>query len=205
MKLKQIFIVSVLLVVTVLSTYAQIEWPKGPMLVNAKINSSGKLEITASATSSKHDFDFLKGKWLMKHKMLKKRFQNSNEWVEFESTDENFGPMLDGLGNTDLYKATRDGKPFEGFTLRLFNPQTRLWSLYWVASTTGVLDPPVVGSFEGGIGRFYAHDVFEGKPIIMMFVWDNTNQEEPAWYQAFSADNGKTWEWNWMNTKQRIN
>jgi hypothetical protein len=182
----------------------QINWPKGPMLVNAKLSPAGKLEITASPTSSKHDFEFATGKWLMKHKMLKKRFENNNEWVEFESTDENFGMMLDGLGNTDLYKATRDGKPFEGFTLRLFNPQTRLWSLYWVSSLTGVLDPPVVGSFEGDIGRFYAHDVFQGKPIIMMFVWDKSNPDEPTWYQAFSADNGKTWEWNWTNTKYRI-
>lgn len=182
---------------------AQIAWPTGPMLVNVKIPASGDLEITASKTSSKHDFEFLKGKWVMKHKKIKERFKNSNEWTEFESTDENFGMMLDGLGNTDIYKATLDGKPFEGFTLRLFNPQTRLWSLYWVASNTGVLDPPVVGSFEGNIGRFYARDFYQGKPIIMMFVWDKTNPDEPVWYQAFSPDNGKTWEWNWTNTSYR--
>ncbi len=183
---------------------AQIEWPKEPMLVNTKVLTSGELAITASQTSSKHDFDFLKGKWLMKHKKLKKRFENYNEWAEFESTDENFGMMLDGLGNTDLYKATLDGKPFEGFTLRLFDPQTKLWSLYWVASNTGKLDPPVVGSFEGNIGKFYCNDVYQGKPIIMMFVWDKTNPDEPVWYQAFSPDHGKTWEWNWTNTSYRV-
>lgn len=183
---------------------AQIEWPKGPMLVNAKVSASGELEITASKTSSKHDFEFLKGKWLMKHKKLSKRLQNNHEWTEFESTDENFGMMLDGLGNTDIYKATLDGKPFEGFTLRLFNPQTKLWSLYWVASNTGVLDPPVVGSFEGNIGRFYCKDVYQGTPVIVMFVWDKTNPSEPVWYQAFSPDNGKNWEWNWTNTSYPI-
>ena len=193
-----------LMIVPVTLTFAQINWPKGPMLVNTMIPEAGALEITASKTSSRHDFEFLEGKWLMKHKKLNKRFQNNNEWTEFESTDENFGMMLDGLGNTDIYKATLDGKPFEGFTLRLFNPQTKLWSLYWVASNTGVLDPPVVGSFEGNIGRFYARDVYQGKPIIMMFVWDKTNPDEPVWYQAFSPDNGKTWEWNWMNTSYRI-
>lgn len=182
----------------------QTEWPKGPMLVNVKVLPSGALEITPSATSSAHDFDYLTGNWRMKHKMLKHRFQNSHEWVEFESTDENFGPMLNGLGNSDIYRATVDGKPYEGFTLRLFNPKTRLWSLYWVASNTGVLDPPVVGSFEGNIGRFYCNDFYQGKPIIMMFVWDKTNPEEPVWYQAFSPDHGKTWEWNWTNTSYRI-
>lgn len=32
------------------------------------------------------------------------------------------------------------------------------------------MNPPVVGSFEGTIGMFYAKDVFKGKPIIVMFI-----------------------------------
>lgn len=204
MNLNRFLTTLVLVVSTVTIVSAQLEWPKGPMMANAKISASGELEITASQTSSEHDFEFLKGKWRMKHKRLVTRLKNSNDWTEFESTDENFGMMLNGLGNTDIYRATIDGKPFEGFTLRLFNPKTRLWSLYWVASNTGVLDPPVVGSFEGNIGRFYTKDVYQGKPIIMMFVWDKTNPDEPVWSQAFSPDNGKTWEWNWTNTSYRI-
>ncbi|MEO7989983.1 MAG: hypothetical protein ABI663_10605 [Chryseolinea sp.] len=188
----------------VASVNAQINWPTGPMMANAKVNSSGDLEITASKTSSEHDFEFLSGKWRMKHSRLKTRLQNNNEWSEFESTDENFGMMLNGLGNTDIYRATIDGKPFEGFTLRLFNPKTKLWNLYWVASNTGVLDPPVVGSFDGTIGRFYCKDIYQGTPVIVMFVWDKINPNEPVWYQAFSPDNGKTWEWNWTNTSYRI-
>jgi len=128
---------------------------------------------------------------------------NSNEWTEFQSSDENHN-ILDGIGNMDIYKTSFDGKPFEGLTLRLFNPKTKLWSLYWVASNTGVMDPPVVGSFEGNIGRFYAKDVFQGKPILMVFVWDKTDKDNPVWSQAFSPDNGVTWEWNWTNVSHRI-
>ncbi|HNH61866.1 MAG TPA: hypothetical protein PLS80_17650, partial [Cyclobacteriaceae bacterium] len=89
----------VIMLVTTASATAQINWPKGPMLANATVSPQGELVITASKTSSKHDFEFLKGKWLMKHKKLKTRLQNNNEWIDFESTDENFGMMLDGLGN----------------------------------------------------------------------------------------------------------
>src|SRR6266487_2080220 len=128
----------------------------------------------------------------------------STEWEEFESTDENVGMILNGIGNTDIYKSTLDGKPFEGLTLRLFNPKTRLWSLYWVPSNTGVMDPPVVGSFEGNIGKFYGKDVFQGKPILVVFVWDKTDKDNPVWSQAFSPDNGKTWEWNFTNVSHRI-
>ena len=82
-------------------------------------------------------------------------------------------------------------------TLRLFNPQTKLWSIYWADSAVVTLDKPVVGSFDAGIGRFFTRDVWEKTPIIMQFEWDKTDPEAPVWSQAFSADEGKTWEWNW--------
>src|SRR5262252_2963663 len=67
--------------------------------VNARVGANGSLEITASKTSSEHDFDFLTGKWTMHNKRLKERLKNSHEWVEFEATDENSGPILNGIGN----------------------------------------------------------------------------------------------------------
>jgi len=178
-------------------------FPKITGLTNARITESGELEIIPSKSSSPHDFDFLTGKWTMDNKRLKTRLNNSNEWEAFVSKDENYGTMLNGIGNMDLYKATFDGKPFEGLTLRLFNPQTRLWSLYWVPSTTGIMDPPVVGSFEGYVGIFYCKDVYQGKPVLVMFKWDKTDKDNPVWSQAFSPDNGVTWEWNWTNTSHR--
>ena len=109
---------------------------------------NGELKITASATSSQSDFDFLVGKWKMHNRRLNKRLENCKDWTEFESSDENF-KILNGKADMDTYSTTEmpglEGKPFEGVTLRLFNPKTRLWSLYWVASNVGVLDPPVVG------------------------------------------------------------
>jgi len=85
----------------------------------------------------------------------------------------------------------------EAMALRLFNPKTKLWSIYWADSNVVVLDPPVVGSFDGKIGSFHAKDLWEGTPIIVQFRWDKTNADSPVWSQAFSTDNGKTWEWNW--------
>jgi len=173
------------------------------LIPQLKFDINGELVITASTTSSKNDFDFLVGKWKMYHRKLNKRLENCKDWTEFESTDENH-KILNGMGDVDRLSATFDGEPFEGFTLRLFNPKTKLWSLYWVASNTGVLDPPVVGSFENQVGHFFTKDVFNGKKIIMMFRWDARDKENPVWSQAFSPDNGKTWEWNWFNVSTRI-
>jgi hypothetical protein len=170
---------------------------------NIKFTSAGELEIIPSKTSSQNDFDYLVGKWKLHNKRLKTRLNNCTEWTEFESTVE-MSKLLNGIGNMDIYKATLDGKPFEGVALRLFNPKTKLWSIYWADSNVGVMDPPVVGSFEDNIGTFYAKDVFNGKPVIVMFHWDKTDQNNPVWSQAFSPDNGLTWEWNFTNVSHRI-
>ena len=108
----------------------------------------------------------------------------------------------------DTYSTTEfpglEGKLFEGLTLRLFDPKTRLWSLYWIASNTGRIDPPVVGSFDkNGIGHFFGKDTLNGKPILVVFRWDARNKNRPWWGQAFSPDNGKTWEWNFFNISER--
>jgi len=171
--------------------------PTMPKLMEEKLfNPAGDLQIVASKTSSRNDFDFWMGKWRVHNKKLKTRLNDCKEWQEFEATGEAF-KILGGAGNFDQYHATFEGVPFEGMTLRLFDPKTRLWSIYWADSKVVVLDVPVVGSFDGEIGRFYAKDVWEGKRIIMQFQWDKTDPDRPLWSQAFSADSGKTWEWNW--------
>jgi hypothetical protein len=172
------------------------------VLGELKFTATGELDIHASATSSQNDFDFLVGKWDLKDKKLKSRLTNSNEWIEFESTVE-MHKLLNGIGNMDTYRTTVDGKPFEGIALRLFNPKTKLWSIYWVDSNVGVMDPPVVGSFEGNIGTFFCKDKFKGKDIVVAFIWDKTDPENPVWSQAFSPDKGKTWEVNATNTSHR--
>lgn len=204
---RKVFALIILLALQVYLAKAQMVWPAGPMMVNIKVNAAGDLEIRPSATSSAHDFDYLAGKWTMDNKRLKSRLNGCTEWISYPSTDENSGPVLNGIANTDIFKTSFNqfgDSPYQGMTVRLFNTQTKLWSLYWVDSNTGAMDPPVVGSFEGNVGRFYCKDVFKGKPIIMMFVWDKTDQDNPIWYQAFSPDNGVTWEWNMTNVSHRV-
>src|SRR4051812_34384892 len=127
-----------------------------------EFDAKGEINMTASSTSSQNDFDFLIGKWKLSHERLKSRFTNSNEWEEFETTLVDY-KILEGVGNEDVGNFLVNGKQYEGRTTRLFNRKTRLWSLYWVTSYSGVMDPPVVGSFENGIGHFFTKDTFNGK------------------------------------------
>jgi hypothetical protein len=166
-------------------------------------DSNGDLLIHPSSTSSKSDFDFFEGKWKLKNKKLKARLCQCEEWTEFESTQEMYR-ILNGVGNIDNFLAEFDGEPFEGMTVRLFNPVTRLWSIYWADSKNGKLDPPVVGSFEDNVGHFFTKDHFNGRPILVVFRWDARDKNNPIWSQASSDDNGKTWEWNWYMYMSRM-
>jgi hypothetical protein len=157
---------------------------------------------SASVRDGSHDFDFIYGKWRMPNHRLKTRLAGSHEWVDFVTCDEG-SPLPGGIGDTDYWKASY-WKDFVGVTVRTYDPKTGLWRIYWVDNkfSEGVIQPPVVGKFDGNVGIFKGPDTFNGKPIIVRFTWTvNPKGSEVAakWEQAFSADNGKTWETNWYN------
>jgi hypothetical protein len=163
-----------------------------------------ELIITASPASSNHDFDFLAGKWKMKNKHLNARLAHRKDYSEFETGVEAW-IGLQGMGSFDIVtRHLNNGSIYEGRTIRTFDSTTKLWRLYWVDSHGGPIDPPVIGSFENGIGLFFGKDYQVGRPVIVVFRWDKTNPNQPLWSQAFSEDNGKTWEWNYTNTSYRV-
>jgi hypothetical protein len=146
--------------------------------------------------SSANDFDFLIGNWSVQHRRLKQRLAGSTEWIEFT------GPatarkILGGVGNFDEIEIPLPSGAYLGATLRLFNPATQLWSIYWIDSRYAVMDPPMIGKFEDGRGLFYGDDVFEGRPIRLRFIWSPISAHECRWEQAFSEDGGQSWETNW--------
>lgn len=162
-----------------------------------KYAENGELINIPSPTSSKSDFDFYGGKWKIRNKRLKTRLNNCIEWIEFEAKQD-CNLVLNGFGNVDYFYATFDGEPFEGMSLRFFDPKTKLWSIYWSDVTkTGILEPPVLGSFYGNLGVFYTKDTFNEKEILVKFEWDKSDLDNPTWRQGFSDDEGVTWEWNW--------
>ncbi|MEP6704716.1 MAG: hypothetical protein ABJB34_07915, partial [Acidobacteriota bacterium] len=159
-------------------------------------DKKGTPVVSASKSSSRNDFDFLEGEWIIRNRKLKSRLSGSNEWVEFEARHE-MNKILEGIGNMETITGTVDGRPFEGRAVRLFEPSTRLWRIYWVDNTSSEMGDAVVGSFENGVGTFFGKEIIDDKTVAVQFRWDATDPERPIWSQAFSADAGKTWEWNW--------
>lgn len=96
-----------------------------------------------------------------------------------------------------------DGDPFEGFTLRLYEPATDTWKIWWSSTRSpGQLDPPVVGRFVNDHGTFECNDVVGGHPVTVRFEW-RADLVAPTWRQSFSYDEGASWKLNWDMTFTR--
>jgi hypothetical protein len=149
----------------------------------------------------RHDFDFLFGRWHVDNRRLVGRLVGSTQWESFDTTLET-RPVLGGMGNVDAFA---DGRGWEAMTLRLFDPDERHWSIWWAATTRpGHLDPPVVGRFEDGHGRFLGDDVHDGQPVRVLYEWKDIAAESATWQQSFSPDGGQTWETNWVMSLSRV-
>jgi hypothetical protein len=144
-----------------------------------------------------HGFDFLLGNWRVRHLKLKRRLVGADDWWEFDG-ETSCRSILGGLGNIDDNVLAQPDGPYRALTLRLFNPRTGLWSIWWISDRTLAIEPPVHGRFADGIGTFYGDDVFAGRPIRVRFIWSEMTPRSAKWEQAFSPDNGASWETNWI-------
>ena len=148
---------------------------------------------TLDGTGTIHDFDYFAGAWTTHQRRLKQRGVGSTEWEEFPAT-LCMTPYLDGMITVDeLYFPT---KGWAGLTLRAFDLGRRQWSIYWISSASGKVEPPVVGGFAGDHGEFYGEDHDEARPVKVRFTWDKRDHDHARWSQAFSYDD-RTWETNW--------
>jgi hypothetical protein len=155
---------------------------------------------TATQTDRSHDFDFLIGDWKAHVRRLPERLKGSNVWVEYNGIS-NHKKLLDSNANFEEFDvSTPDHKlRIKAQTLRLYNPESHQWSIYLVDLDKGTLDlPPVVGQFNGKRGEFYNQQTWEGRAVLVRYVWLDISPKSSRMEQSFSADGGKTWEVNWV-------
>ena len=144
-----------------------------------------------------HDFDFEIGAWKTHLKRLLNPLSGSTTWVEYEGTTI-VRKVWDGRAN--LVELVADGPAghFEGLNLRLYNPQSRQWSLNFASRRSGTISPPTIGEFKNGRGEFFNQETLNGRAILVRFVISDITPNSCRFEQAFSDDGGKTWEVNWI-------
>jgi hypothetical protein len=164
--------------------------------------SSSPPGFDLARTGDVHDFDYFAGGWTVAQRKLLSRGVGSNQWEEFPGV-LCMTPYLEGLATVDELSLPTKGSA--GLTLRTFDVSSRQWSVHWVYSKTGKMDPvPVVGGFSGDRGEFYAVDTDEGRPIKVRYLWRKVDHDHARWEQAFSYDD-RSWETNWSADFTRSN
>jgi hypothetical protein len=157
---------------------------------------------TTAEHDGQHDFDFEFGNWKARVKRLVNPLSGSDKWVDYEGTSV-VRKVWDGRANLGELEIDSPTGHIEGMSLRVYNPQSRQWSIYWANSKDGGLGTAMIGRFANGRGEFYDQELVDGRAVFVRFIFSDITPASFRLEQAFSADGGKTWEPNWIATFTR--
>ena len=161
----------------------------GPKTPPPEENVRAEGEIPEGALG---DFDFLEGRWRVRHRCLIR-----SVWQEFDGVCE-MRKVLGARANVDENSWTTSSGIHRALTVRVFDPERRAWSIFWLDTRwPTAFGPPVIGGFHDTHGVFFGDDQLNGRPIRVRFDWSVDTADTCRWKQAFSFDAGASWETNW--------
>lgn len=160
-------------------------------------------QISPAPKDGQSDFDFEIGTWKTHLKRLLHPLTGSTTWVEYEGTTV-VRKVWNGRANLVELDVSGSSGHIEALSLRLYNPESRQWSLNFANVSGGVMSQPTIGEFKNGRGEFFDQETLNGRAIFVRFVISDITANSCRFEQAFSDDGGKTWEVNWIATDTRI-
>jgi hypothetical protein len=165
--------------------------------------SSSTPQPAPPARDGQHDFDWEIGTWKTHLKRLLHPLTGSTTWVEYEGTTV-VSKVWNGRANLVELEVDGPAGHLEALSLRLYNPESRQWSLNFSNSRAGTVSQPTIGEFKNGRGEFYDQEDLNGRAILVRFVILDITPTSCRFEQSFSDDGGKTWELNWIATDTRV-
>ena len=144
-----------------------------------------------------HAFDWEHGSWAVRLSRLVRPLSGSEEWVAYEGTSV-VRPVWDGLANLGELDVAGPAGRIVGMSLRLYDPGSEQWRIHWANRSDGEVGEPMVGGFSGGRGEFYNYEPFDGRVVLVRFVFSDIAERSFRFEQSFSDDHGRTWEANWI-------
>lgn len=181
-----------------------VNWISDMMRVGDAGEAASSGAGTADEQPGQRDFEPLLGRWNFHLKVRLNPLTGSTQWVDYTGSGE-CKPLWHGRAQLDTINLQGPTKRIEGLTVRLFNPRTHEWRLYWANSRDGLVVVPQIGQFKADHGEFYAQDSLDGRSILVKFDWSGLTSRSPHFEQLFSSDGGKSWEVNWVSDQTRIN
>ncbi|MEA3011292.1 MAG: hypothetical protein QOJ91_2984 [Sphingomonadales bacterium] len=149
------------------------------------------------------DFDWEIGRWKTDLRRLRKPLTGSSDWVAYSGTTT-VTKVWGGRANLVQLDVKGPAGRLQALSLRLYNPETREWSLNFANITGGTLGVPSVGAFREGRGEFYDQEPFGGRTVLVRFVISAITPDSARFEQAYSADGGRSWETNWIAVDTRL-
>ena len=164
--------------------------------------SRGNVPEASEERDAQHDFHFNFGTWQTHVKRLLRPLTGSTTWVDYEGTSV-VSKVWDGRAS--VFELDVDGPAgrIRGVGLRLYNPETRQWSLNWANGHDGIMTAPMIGEFKNGRGDFFGQELLDGRLIYTRNSFLDITTDSARFEQAYSDDGGKTWEVNWIMTFKR--
>ena len=149
-------------------------------------------------SDGQHDFDWEIGSWRTQLARRVNPLSGSAKWLDYTGTTV-VRPVWNGKANLVELAVDGAGAHLEGLSLRLYNPQSKQWTLNFSNAASGTMATPATGGFKNGRGEFYGTDTLaDGRVILVRFIITNLTPKSWRFEQAYSADVGKTWEVNWV-------
>ena len=173
------------------------------IFTKSKAGSKGLNMHDTALSNGQHDFDFEIGVWNTTLKRLKDPLTGSKTWINYTGTTV-VTKVWNGLANLVELDVTGPAGKITALSLRLYDPQTQQWSLNFANSAGGGIATPTIGGFKNGQGIFYDKETFRGKDVLVRFIISDIKANSCHFEQAYSIDEGKTWEVNWIADDTRI-
>jgi len=171
-------------------------------VTNASEASGTSVQHTSEERDGSHDFDFEIGTWRVHIRRLLHPLSGSANWIELDGTSV-IQKVWNGRANLVELEADGPTGHLEGLSVRLYNPQSRQWSINWATSDGGTLGQPTIGEFKSGRGEFFDQEPFNGRAILVRLVFSDITLNSCHVEQAYSDDGGRTWEANFLETITR--
>lgn len=152
------------------------------------------------------EFDFWLGNWDVRQRLL----NADGSWLELPAstsvTREGGGCAIIEHWSGSVQFFWEDMQAPEeiwGLSVRVRDPQSGLWSIYWMDSRSPRFDAPYVVGFQGNRGEFFRAIETPGGPRLARIVFSRARPELVNWELAVSADQGASWTPLWTMEMQR--
>jgi hypothetical protein len=180
-------------------------WETNWIAVDTRMEDSEPLAVQSAAASGavplpadgQHDFDFEFGVWKTHLKRLLHPLAKSTTWAEYDGTTT-VHKIWNGRSNLVELEVEGPKGHIEALSLRLYNPEAHQWSLNFASSAGGTVATPSIGEFRNGRGVFIDQETFGAQTILVRFEITKLSPTSCHFEQSFSADEGRTWEINWI-------